>query len=465
MINEENIAKDYYYSKLLKEHTEQYVIRAGYFENETKDNCLSDEELMETMKVPCTALKSIEEYQKPGACILLTTGCFNPIHIDHLAMLYEAKSKLSALGHRVVQTVISPDSDSYCATKGDYYPFFHRVEKIMNLVRDYKEDIDVDLFPSLFNLDLNFTTIYRRLELYIEHFTGVKVPIYYVCGSDRAEFSFAFDGKSIVVQREGYGNPRHPYSITVTPGVPLTHSSTQERKRGLTHAEKSDVIIRHDTKYPQDIFEKYYKSIHNHNTKIPLGQDTISLDSMTRLENNLQISRAFSFGGMRQLGFTNRPGSLPFVNQLENIPVGKYWLFDDDILGGATVKYATDLLESVGFDILGYKTLFQSNKKFEVLDARDFEFGSNSGLCIRFPDGEEYRVPYLYPFVNLWERASIRKPIEFSKEIWNHIGSYQSNLTIDRGVRGKLYLKLGFDPNTTFKEIAQYYENICKQAL
>lgn len=58
----------------------------------------------------------------------------------------------------------------------------------------------------------------------------------------------------------------------------------------------------------------------------------------------------------------------------------------------------------------------------DVIDIKDFVIGTKgAGLVQLFPDGSIGRVPYLHPFINLTERASILPECAdvVSKELWS----------------------------------------------
>jgi hypothetical protein len=131
------------------------------------------------------------------------------------------------------------------------------------------------------------------------------------------------------------------------------------------------------------------------------------------------------------MGWVPRPGCDSLEVQLEKIPNGNYFLFDDDIHTGRTISHVKKLFEGKA-TILGQISLTTSNDSEEVLDIRDFYYKTeNSGLVILNSDGQKERMPYIYPTVCPYQRASIMQPLEFSLNIWkiNYAYFIMNNMT------------------------------------
>lgn len=149
--------------------------------------------------------------------------------------------------------------------------------------------------------------------------------------------------------------------------------------------------------------------------------NVISLD--TELVKNLALglSRHYDLFGGTMLRYGSRPGTPSLDVQIKSIPAGRYTLFDDDIHTGRTIRYAKQQLEAASVKISAIVSLNISNPDVgEILDARDFLFGlhPNGGLVVQLPNGKLTRVPYLYPYVCPYLRASILDPKKFSIEMW-----------------------------------------------
>jgi hypothetical protein len=165
-----------------------------------------------------------------------------------------------------------------------------------------------------------------------------------------------------------------------------------------------------------DVLNPCYRSIRLQHPSAPvLPCPAISLDPLVPMEYNLAISRIFEPGGLELIGHGARPGSPELSQQLQSIPEGSFYLVDDDVVTGETLKAVRALLQ--GQQLLGVV----GESEEEVLDARDFLLGSkDGGLVIQLKVGLG-RAPYLLPFVELGSRASIpgKKVMEVSAAIWD----------------------------------------------
>lgn len=489
MINKENIAKDSIYSELYNKHGENYVINAGYFENDNQNNCFTDEELIESLKFLSTPLPKIEELQD-NSIILLNTGCYNPIHQHHILMMDIAKHEMEQKGFHVAKGYFTPDADTYVKTKSElYYNINQRCELINKTLESFYW-LTVDPWSATYvDTDVNFSTIYRRLELYIEKYLGRKVPIYYVCGSDRGNFSYTFEDKTIVIERSKIvevepnnmvvnviKNDIHPNANYFSYNVPLSDSSSQQREswslETFPKLEKKKLILRIDTKnsFFGDILNDFYSEVNFNNISVQerifnsLDKNTISLDSLLIDRFHLEISRFYNLGGYDFVQYNNRIGSDSLIEQIDRIPKGvSLYLFDDDIYTGGTLRFARKLLKD--HDILGEITLVKTNiEQYEVLDLRDFILGDiNNGLAIKAPNGDTFRVPYIYPFVDPYARASVIEPIKFSEHIWNVnytlFNISYPKITVGSSKAFDCFKYIGFDDNTLIVDICKYFRD------
>ncbi len=489
MINKDNIAKDSIYFELYNKYGEDYVIKAGYFENDNRNNCFTDEELVESLKFLCTPLPSIDEIHD-NSIILLNTGCYNPIHEHHVLMMSIAKYQMEMKGFHVVKGYFAPDADTYVKTKSDlYYNINQRCELITEMVSDYPW-LTIDPWSAIFvDTDVNFSTIYRRLELYVEKYLGRKVPIYYVCGSDRGNFSYTFEEKTVVIERsqifeiepnymevQAIKNDIHSEANYFSYEVPLLGSSSQQREKWTLETfpklEQKKLILRVDTKnsFFDDILNEFYSEV-NYNsvavqerTFVSLRKNTVSLDSLLVDNFHLGISRYYNLGGHDFIRYSNRIGTDSLTEQLNRIPKGvSLYLFDDDTYTGGTFRFANSLLKD--HDILGEITLVKTNtEKYEVLDLRDFILGDiNNGLAIETPDGGRFRVPYIYPFVDPYARASVIEPISFSRHIWNInynlFNTSYPKTTVGSSNAFDCFKYVGFDDETLIVDICKYFRD------
>ena len=305
--------------------------------------------------------------------------------------------------------------------------------------------------------DANFTEPLARLERYIERHLGVKVPVFLVVGSDNASFAATFKYEKeymsgcIVVGREGYVMPKErlddldhfcrAFSGATLPRIMYTtrhdipsYHSTEIRLSAPQEPHKvvlpGELLLRVEGDDPlreaicaslQGRFSSVTVSkLEDQRSRIlaewgNLPYPVISLDPLLPGPYNLGVSRDYDFGGADMLGYTNRPGSLPLTEQIEQIPPGRYIVYDDDVHTGNTVAYVKRLLAAQGVDVEYSLSFTRSTPDQEVLDCRDFIYGAKDGGLVV----GGVRVPYIYPFVDPLVRASVSDPMEFSRTIWD----------------------------------------------
>jgi hypothetical protein len=179
---------------------------------------------------------------------------------------------------------------------------------------------------------------------------------------------------------------------------------------------------------------------------------------------NLSLSRHYDAFGTKKLGHGQRPFAPPLTSQLLEMPRTKALaLYDDDICSGQTMAFARQLLNEHGIDVSGSFSQERSGgENIEILDSRDFLLGAHAGgLVIRLPNGQLCRMPYVYPYVCPFQRASIPDPMPFSIEVWELNRQYyqvrQSQLadhpTLD-------FLRtVGFQPSDSLEWVCQWHIN------
>ncbi len=208
---------------------------------------------------------------------------------------------------------------------------------------------------------------------------------------------------------------------------------------------------------------------------------TITLDNCTEGTQRLEVSRLFGLadGQCYSTQLTQRPGFPAITEQLLAIPAGDYELIDDDIASGRTMRMVmaafppeiriskvrslleqTRTVEGVRVEDIDYQDFY------DVVDFRDFLFGSRSGgLVTRLPDGELARVPYLAPYVTLSTRARIpaSQEIAFSRSMW------RANVLFFRSIKPAVRVEecdppaqqlmrfLGFAPTTPVLDVVQWH--------
>lgn len=193
----------------------------------------------------------------------------------------------------------------------------------------------------------------------------------------------------------------------------------------------------------------------------------LSLDSYFSVNNktefSLGVSRIFKPSGKEKIGIGNRPGYKPLVDQLKKISSehkGKQFvLIEDDIFSGGTLNEIIKLAEQYGIKIVKIIAGLQVAEKLqttvpvfavhkyspydilELNDPRDFLCGTyEGGLVIEYPNGERVRAPYILPFVDVTQRASIpeAKNNEFSKKLIQINKDLYHNLEKELGIELKI---------------------------
>ncbi|WP_331727823.1 hypothetical protein [Streptomyces sp. NBC_00158] len=141
----------------------------------------------------------------------------------------------------------------------------------------------------------------------------------------------------------------------------------------------------------------------------------VSLDPSTPATHRLGISRLFfpSDGQLRPHAMVARPGWPAPSEQVAKISAKSVVLMDDDIWTGASMEYASALLEQAGIEVERTISLMSeitpdAPRPVDLIDLRDLLVGADdSGLVVQQADGVITRAPYLPPFVDLTSRASI----------------------------------------------------------
>lgn len=447
------IMRDPFYSELYLEYGLGGIERAGFF-FDTSD---SDVDLKESVRIKCTPVSNVYNAIKGGVknpCILLSTGSFCPAHDGHIDMMNRAKKAIEEdSDYNVVAGYLSPGHDEYISAKNKAgaIPIAERLSIITDMIKGHAW-LDVDPWEGVFcKVAVNFTDVITRMEMYLKHHFTEDIPVFFVCGGDQAHFSSTFSkrGKCIVVGRPNSESEFMKYRIQLSSdNILFAHgnnqsSSTEIRKSYKRKDLPSVLLLRtgdsdlREASIIKELEHRFDSVVASNPGNLLEHSDAtkyISMDSIIRAEHNLEISRKFDLFGHRMLGYSNRPGSPDLDAQIENIPVGEYILFDDDVHTGGSIKFARNLLESKRRDIKAVLSLkFSTPEKAEILDCRDFLIGNNnSGLVVMLPNGNLVRVPYIYPYVCPYARASIHDPLEFSIEIWRINEEYFKNETVNK---------------------------------
>jgi nicotinic acid mononucleotide adenylyltransferase len=143
----------------------------------------------------------------------------------------------------------------------------------------------------------------------------------------------------------------------------------------------------------------------------------INLDIGTNDINGMQAlnyGRIFVPASMQEkpIKMINRPEAAKNEN---NILPGEYVFIDDDIASGNTLRLIQKILLKDGITFQKYinlaKEYFEANDTkfllFDIVDTKDFLFGSYSGGLICEINSKPLRLPYFSKYVNLQSRANI----------------------------------------------------------
>ena len=445
-----------------------------------------------------------------GPCILLTCGSFCPVHEGHMLIMGQGRTALEKAGYYPISGYVSPSHDEYITAKTGpaAIPIHYRIREIHNVTK--KSDwLSVDPWEGIFNkVAINFTDVVMRLEEYVKLHTGGRdIPVFFVCGADNAKFALAFQevGHCVVIGRPGYEKQFESYKTRIGGGQNSrrifwseggnTLSSTGVRKERkfkrdasmnliLRVEEVSDlerpVIAMLKTKF-EHIDEKLF-SDQCKQFKDLQHLDLITMDSLlTHWQPplrgkipSLEISRNYDIFGQDLIGYTNRPGSEDLETQAKNIKPGSYYLFDDDIHTGGTMKYAKTLLKNnPEVKVKGIMAFsISSEDEGEILDSRDFivNENENSGLVITLPNGTSARAPYFYPFVDIFVRGSVQDPMDFSIKMWQMNAKFFADCrptdTLERYLNWiHLFTYVGFKAETKMLDICLHYANLLTEYI
>ena len=319
-------------------------------------------------------------------------------------------------------------------------------------------------FDWLLNLNLK--------DYLIEQFgIPIEIKTVYVFGSDNYFFMDAFVSQGICVcvprNNENFEkvktkkdhivnliiNEPHLRLFISQPGKEISSSKIRDNEQLISKEIKNDCLyvnnsnlpylIRDDAELSTQAFKSiadyqnkidkfklnlakeflmYFKNIKILNTeeqkntfKNEGNKKVINLDTWTSLKNEekLRVSRIFNIFDAQiysqQLFFEND-------EQLINIKKSsfdEYVLVDDDIATGFTVKSIINKLSPK--KCIEIISLNPQKNFYDIVDMRDFIFGSNYGglVCLNPFNGKTMRIPYVFPFVNLYSRAKI----PFGREI------------------------------------------------
>jgi nicotinic acid mononucleotide adenylyltransferase len=480
------IKRDHYYSELFERNGLPYIEKNGFF----FDTALENTNVDDSLNILCTPLAFLRNRSsEKKSCVLLSTGSFCPVHEGHIEIMVNAKKVLEEKGWEVLGGYLSPGHDEYISMKckEQSIPVHYRIDLINKMIAPYQW-LHVDPWEGIFNeVAVNFTDVVYRLEKYIEKHIGTPIPVFFVCGSDNARFAAAFElkGHCVVVNRPGNELKNKEYihleneRILFVSGSNTSSSTSIREKYSFIPPRKKQLQLR--TKdHPLEaslktIMRPYYSSIIDRQVSQQLhefennrSKNIISLDTCIKTLHNLEISREYDIFGINKLGYTIRPGSKDLSKQCADIPKENYYLFDDDIHTGNTMRFAKIILQNHGHEIAGILSLnISESDDSEILDARDFFMGGeDSGLVIRLPNGDNTRALYVYPYVDPTTRCSVSNPMEFSIAVWkmNMEHFRNTDIVLHSCLNQKKLLEyVGFKSTDTLYEICKWHYDLLSE--
>lgn len=188
------------------------------------------------------------------------------------------------------------------------------------------------------------------------------------------------------------------------------------------------------------------------------GLKTISLDTFYTGTYNLELTRLFKIneGESEFIRLINRPLTDSIEKQISKIEKGDYIIVDDDAVGGRTIQKVKELLPP-GVNIVGTCLMMDAYRNklsepiLDVVDCRDFLIGVDGcGLTTLVKDIGVIRIPYVYPFVDIEDKANIPSGMEravskqiweLNRKFWNQLDKEAKPMTVGSTDLSKLIIK------------------------
>lgn len=207
---------------------------------------------------------------------------------------------------------------------------------------------------------------------------------------------------------------------------------------------------------------------------------TLSLDTFYNGTYNIEITRLFEIvdNKTKFIRMVNRKNTPSIHSQLEVIQPGDYILVDDDAVGGRTIREVIKLLPN-GVNVTETYLMMDSyrNKSNEpildVIDCRDFIIGSTGGLTTQVDNLGILRLPYVYPFIDIDDKANIPEgqEVKVSQQIWKLNRQFwidiDSNATLEDTCKDFMLISeyIGISRKTKIKDICDTYIKLAKKGL
>lgn len=450
--------------------------------------------------------------------VLITTGCYNPFHEGHLAMMLEARKYVEErLGEKVVAGFFSVGHDQYIQEKTPGSPHgLARIEDARRYLNTANQDhwLHVDSFEATgVSEAINFTEVIQHIRTMLKRYSQLQPKIYYVFGSDNQSFAPVFDhGDPLIAAGICVGRPGYPFTseaqtstlhyILGNHDASSTSVREQQGTAGLIPQKLPLFVIRNDfirsmdwlrpLMGQQEFYERYRKFIYRISQAFKesyvevsfidveeqleltrrkiaenyAGIPALSGDIYLQTEYKLRASRLFTVSSYQAHAYGHTPLKVP----ADLLNAETIVFVDDDIHSGEYVAMVKKILPSViGISMADYS---YPHGFSDIVDMRDFILGATEGGLGTMGENQKFvRVPYLHPFTNLCTRASIapEKVLQLNVEL------YRANYDFYAGTGIQVSdvplpaqaspVFSGFTEDTLLSDIAKYYgtplESLC----
>lgn len=398
--------------------------------------------------------------------IISLFGCFSPIHSGHIGAALAAKELYENAGKRAL-VVLQPANDSYVDIKRGgvcKMPAMQRIQQIKQYLEENSIDgVIIDEHPALcMPYELNFPYLLQRISTLAP---GVKQSV--VVGADNQYFALAnsyMGHDTVILPRDGVDINVYPLlekygfdtqSVHIIENTTFSHLSST-LIRGSTVVEDHEMsgtyFIRDDSVVGgfdanvssiKSAFETIFYdtgvtvNVIDANEQILMCSDYIdkeysgwyvlSMDKYFTGDFQIFCSRIF-----KNMTYQKKPVGYVIENEdelveyLKKLPTdANVLVVDDDISSGYSFNKVKDVIMNVlphstikGF----FMNLYYMNENgingdvYDIVDVRDFVEGVKYGGL----NTVEKRVPYKYPFVNLFTRAKIpfNSIMDFNRLVW-----------------------------------------------
>ncbi|KAF2194051.1 hypothetical protein K469DRAFT_709547 [Zopfia rhizophila CBS 207.26] len=278
--------------------TEKAIEQAGYFEDGLEtDICIDPRWWTAPFGKILIRLSQLQEGDlNRDLVVLVTTGCFCPIHVGHLEMMEEAKRALERQGKVVLGGYFSPDHDSYVLKKcgNGSLSAAQRLDLCERAVH-HSDWLLVDHWAAnQVPTDINFTAIVDKVRQQLNYHIRSHRPIevVYVCGSDNARFALSFVGRGscVCILRPGsedvFNETRAHPAIRRNPRITFCPNATPRSASRLIRNGKLDAL-------PEGIGENYLR-FRKINDGIQRSADTPLVNFYMRMEGNWAVEHLAS---------------------------------------------------------------------------------------------------------------------------------------------------------------------------